>query len=179
LLGVIAEKDLLLARAADKDSFYIGDNPVVLNNRLDFGAYGNIGLAVKGIEIYLPLSSDLLLCAFCPSILSEQFRNNTIMRNNIRTELQRNAVAGRITFKQMGEKVKEMERSYERFDRIRENFIEGRPIESTVENMRYYNSLQLQWSSRYVIDNRGDFRLGKKYISEFPEFKFGRKVSFG
>jgi len=42
-------------------SFYLGDNPVLaLNNTRDFGPYGNIGLAVPGIEIYLPLTSDLL-----------------------------------------------------------------------------------------------------------------------
>lgn len=100
---VIGGKDMLLARPAENDSFYIGDNPVVLSNRLDFGPYGNIGLGVKGIEIYLPLSSNLLLCAFCPSILSEQFQSNTIMRNKIRGELQGRAVAGQITFKQLSE----------------------------------------------------------------------------
>ena len=49
---------------------------------------------------------------------------------------------------------------------------------SNPENMKYYNSLQLQWSRRYIIDKRADFKLAKKYISEFPQFKFGRKISF-
>lgn len=44
------------------------DNPVVMKNSNDFGAYGNLGLAVRGIKIYLPLSSTLMLTMYCPSI---------------------------------------------------------------------------------------------------------------
>lgn len=175
---VIAEKDILLAQPSQNSSFYIGDNPVVLSNRLDFGPYGNIGLAVKGIEIYLPLSSDLLLCAFCPSILSEQFQSNAVTRYKIRSELQRRAVAGQITFKQLTEQTAKIDGLCSHFDKMKDDFVNGRPIDSNPDNMKYYNSLQSQWARRYLIDKRGDFKLAKKYISEFPQFKFGRKIAF-
>ena len=49
--------------------FLIGDSPVVLNNMLNQHSFkSTIGLAVPGIEIYLPISSTLTVGFFCPTI---------------------------------------------------------------------------------------------------------------
>ena len=49
--------------------FLIGDSPVALNNILNQHSFkSTTGLAVPGIEIYLPLSSTLTLGFFCPTI---------------------------------------------------------------------------------------------------------------
>jgi len=45
-----------LAKATKTHPFMIGDNPVALQNHIDMEPYGNLGLGVKGIEIYFPLS---------------------------------------------------------------------------------------------------------------------------
>jgi hypothetical protein len=58
--AIIAGKDFVLAEPAEGRTFYLGDNPVVMANSRDFGPYGNLGLAVLGIEIYMPLAADLL-----------------------------------------------------------------------------------------------------------------------
>lgn len=50
---------------------YTSDNPITLHNENDYGFRGNIGLAVKGIQIYIPLSSTLCLGLLCPSIGDE------------------------------------------------------------------------------------------------------------
>jgi hypothetical protein len=50
-----------------QDDVYISDNPVVMHNPRTFGPYGNIGIAVPGIEIYFPLSPEVVLAYFCPS----------------------------------------------------------------------------------------------------------------
>src|SRR5437867_1963888 len=55
---IIALREFRLAEAAPGRGFYLGDNPVCLHNARTFGPYGNLGLAVPGIEIYLPLSSN-------------------------------------------------------------------------------------------------------------------------
>jgi hypothetical protein len=57
-------KDLALLSSRDLPLF-ISDNPVVKENHLPFGDFG---LASPGIEIYLPISSELALAFFCPSI---------------------------------------------------------------------------------------------------------------
>jgi hypothetical protein len=57
---IIGTKDFLLAEPAEGRSFYLGDNPVCLNNMHKTDPYGNLGLGVTGIEIYMPLASNLL-----------------------------------------------------------------------------------------------------------------------
>lgn len=56
------DKDWVLLRGSRANPFYISDNPVALQNMRDSGPRGNLGLGVPGIEIYLPLSSTLLIC---------------------------------------------------------------------------------------------------------------------
>lgn len=57
---------VLLATMPDHP-FVIGDNPVALHNTRSFPLGGNLGLAVPGIEIYLPLSPTRALCFMCPT----------------------------------------------------------------------------------------------------------------
>jgi hypothetical protein len=95
---IISQKVIFLSRAAPKRTFYVSDNPVALNNRLNLGPYGNLGLAVKGIEIYLPLSANLIQCAFCPSIFMDVSQRITVSRNQLRAKAQDLAVRGHITF---------------------------------------------------------------------------------
>ncbi len=46
----------------------LSDHPLGMHNQIDHSPYGSIGLAVKGIEMYLPLSPTLTLAMFCPSV---------------------------------------------------------------------------------------------------------------
>ncbi|MDV5280161.1 DUF4238 domain-containing protein [Leclercia adecarboxylata] len=50
----LLKKDWYLLETSPERPFYVSDNPVVLKNSNDFGPYGNLGLAVRGIQIYLP-----------------------------------------------------------------------------------------------------------------------------
>ena len=61
-------KNMFLIDVLDED-LYISDCPVVFNNQNDFRPWGNIGLLVRGIEIYLPLSSHIILAYHCKSLL--------------------------------------------------------------------------------------------------------------
>jgi Protein of unknown function (DUF4238) len=65
------EKTWFLAGTTPSQPFWLGDNPIALQNTIDMSPYGNLGLAVKGIEIYFPLSSTRALAMWCWS-LSEQ-----------------------------------------------------------------------------------------------------------
>ncbi|KKN08125.1 hypothetical protein LCGC14_1060000 [marine sediment metagenome] len=59
-------KKWILLEAPDDYSFWIGDNPVVWSNSVDMGPYGNLGLAVFGVELYMPLSPKYSLLLMCP-----------------------------------------------------------------------------------------------------------------
>jgi hypothetical protein len=62
--GPFREKDLVLI-TSEEESFLIGDNPVVVNNSFP---YGDLGLSSPGVEIYLPISRDLVVGFYCRSI---------------------------------------------------------------------------------------------------------------
>jgi hypothetical protein len=59
-----ANKDVLVIAPTGK-SFMIGDNPVV---RFNSFPYGDLGLSSPGVEIYFPISSDLTVGFYCPTI---------------------------------------------------------------------------------------------------------------
>lgn len=65
---LLLDKLWMLARTDAASGFYISDNPVTLHNSRRFGPLGNLGLAVPGIEIYLPLSADLCLGMYCRTL---------------------------------------------------------------------------------------------------------------
>jgi hypothetical protein len=70
-------KDWVLFKAPSDTTYYISDNPVTLQNLIDYGPRGNLGLAVKGIEIYFPLSKHYSLGMICRSyqeIIDENFK---------------------------------------------------------------------------------------------------------
>lgn len=70
LLPHILHKAWILLSVAPGTTFWIGDHPVVLANNINpgDGIRGTLGFAVRGIEVYLPISSELTLGWLCPSI---------------------------------------------------------------------------------------------------------------
>src|SRR5208283_3568826 len=142
---VIGKKDIFLVRAAQGRTFYIGDNPVVRHNSLDFGPYGNLGFDQKGMQIHLPLSAELTLCAYCPSIISAGIEENRQLMNRYRAELQAKAVQGLLTFREVSDKLKQMKDTCAAFELMNERLTKGLPIESNDCNVDFYNSLQLHW----------------------------------
>lgn len=67
IISGFTSKFIVLMEAPKGNKYYISDNPLTLQNENDFGPYGNLGLKVLGIEIYLPLSPYLTLAFLCPS----------------------------------------------------------------------------------------------------------------
>ena len=82
----IASEDMLLLSAPEGRSLYLADNPFCLHNSEPLHPLSsNLGLAVQGIEIYLPLTADLMLAAWCPSLL-ERMRLSVKGSTQIGTE---------------------------------------------------------------------------------------------
>lgn len=125
------------------NEFWISDNPVVLHNELVHdGLYGNIGFAVPGIEIYLPLSPSIILGFLDPKAFyyfeNEYQKNYSTLKRNCLFSLQNyvNSIRRKI------------------------------PIESTSENIEYYNSLQLMYSENKVFSNNFNFDFADRIMTE-------------
>ena len=64
----LLDKAWILYGTTGRNHFHIGDNPVVMDNsQVENELISNIGLAVRGIEIYLPISESLCLGFLCRS----------------------------------------------------------------------------------------------------------------
>jgi hypothetical protein len=61
------DKAWLLFKTSKSQPHYISDNPITLQNMNDFRPFGNLGLSVRGIEIYFPISDTLSLGLYCRS----------------------------------------------------------------------------------------------------------------
>jgi hypothetical protein len=176
---IIALKDFRLAEAAPGRSFYLGDNPVCLHNARTFGPRGSLGLTVPGIEIYLPLSSSLMLCAWCPSIMEGIRKNNDDSKQKVTAQLLKHLMAGRISAATMKTEMDSMRETWKRITAFIDAATLGMPMSSDTENMDFYNSLQTANSFRYVVCQQSDFDLARRHNKEFPHLRKGRKITLG
>lgn len=140
--------------------FYISDSPITLHNELDHGLYGNIGLGVKGIEIYFPLSSTLSLGLLCPSI-GEEFQKGY---DNIKF-LDKNLPG-------MADAIMKKSKTARAFC---EGLRNGTAIQLVKDNVTMMNSLQVMYSSRFVYCEDDGFNLIKQMISDNDKFRTGLK----
>jgi hypothetical protein len=142
----------------------------------NFELYGNIGLAVTGIEIYMPLASNLLLCAWCPSLLAN-LRSD--YEKGVREKQMKaigHVLAGEMTAQQMKEGMERFEEMAQPTASLLAAAAEGRPVSSDAANMDYYNSMQTAFASRYIVCQQADFALARRFCRENPDAKHGRRM---
>lgn len=165
---IIAQKDFLLLNAAEGRSFYLADNPVALHNdEPKDSIFGNIGLAVRGIQIHLPLSSDLMLCAWCPSILEGIRRSRADQERALSSIILSPRMMGAIRSRaELDRNLAEMRKARERMRGWLQHFEDGTPMPSNSDNMDFYNTMQVGYAREFIVCRRGDFSLAKRYVQE-------------
>ena len=78
--NALLSKEWALLETSHRHPFWIGDHPLAMFNHIDSGPRGNIGVAAQGIEIHLPLSPDLQLCLYCPTLVAELRQARGVIR---------------------------------------------------------------------------------------------------
>lgn len=147
--GYFANKVWVLIATNTKPYFLIGDNPIGMQNMNDMSPYGNIGLAVRGIEIYFPISPSRALAMWCPSLLS------------LFQEAANRSGAGSVA------------RS------VLSSVTNGKPLMYDHENMMNFNSIQICHAERFVFSVDGDFTLVRRMISDNEKFRRGPRMKVG
>ena len=140
---------------SDSD-LYISDNPISMQNNLKERSEfrGNIGLDVKGIEIYFPISSREVITLICEKFFHEI--ENTYMKDPAGTDRSSNY-------------------------RIRNfvNYIRRRiPTELHKETVLNYNSLQVIYAERYIISENENFELIEDMLKN-PKLRIGPRTKVG
>ena len=163
---IIAQKEFFLMTAPHGSTLYLGDHPVVMHNdEKRHGPFGNLGLGVPYIQIYLPLAGNVLLCAYDRAVLGQLMMNRA---DGLR-EIQSNALdrlrCGLITAQQMKaflHTAESLDITTPLVDAIRA----GDAIPMTEQNVQHYNSLQAFQAHRFLIDPNGDFEVARQMCGE-------------
>lgn len=154
-------KAWLLIATTHKEPFIIGDNPLGLQNTIDMSPYGNLGLAVKGIEIYLPLSPTRALAMWCQSLRQTILSSaDTLRRLRIAAP---HVVAEKI-------------RDPEGIERLERALTDGTPLRYSSENVRNFNSLQVRHAERFVFSCSSDFALPQEMVNAHPAMRTGMRM---
>jgi len=148
----LLNKNLILYETDRNAPFCCSDDPVAMTNTINpgDGLRGTIGLAVPGIEIHLPISSEFSLAYTCPTI-GAAFE---AMQQNYRSH-------GGLFLE-------------EAFCYLRARDF-GLSMKLQPENVRFHNSLQIINAERFVIASRNDFADAADIVVGDPKVRTGRR----
>jgi hypothetical protein len=152
LAPLLMSKSLVLGQADPADHFYISDNPVAMHNMRKGDLFGNIGLAVPGIEITLPISSSLVLWWICPTY-EKLFRATSA---DIDERWSRSTLEERMRMWVRREKNRMFLRAVD----------EGTPLPWSVDNALHTNSQQVIHAERFIFSSKNDFALARDMIEK-------------
>ncbi|EPS9373001.1 DUF4238 domain-containing protein [Escherichia coli] len=160
-IGHLLKKNWYLFETTPEHPFYISDNPVVLQNSNDFGPYGNLGLALRGIEIYLPLSSTIMLAMYCPSIREQMLRRKQELERLI-------AHAPQLIPAHM--------RPFEMLEHVK-GFTDFLLRALSHEHVIRYNALQVAFSEQYLFCENNDFSLVQRMLADDERYQSGPRFT--
>ena len=173
----IAAKDLLLMSAPAGRSFYLADNPVSLHNSEPAPSMmGNVGLAMRGAEIYLPLSADLMLAAWCPTIVERVRTERDRQQKQAKSDLLGLLMRGQIKTEQMQQKLAILGNIHHPVKDLLAGFDAGLPVAVDESDMDFSNSLQVGYARDFIICKAGDFELARRFVKEFPNMSSRRST---
>lgn len=152
------DKAWFLAKTTNNNPFITSDNPISLQNHIDMGPYGNLGLAVRGIEIYLPLSSTRALAMWCPSLATQIVEAAETIRR-----LPRSVLAAHL-------------KNPEGILAIDSAIRSGSALVYEPQHVMNFNSLQVGRSERYLFSAKNDFSLADRMIGEHPHLRAGQRL---
>ncbi len=173
---LLGAKAMGLFVATGEQRFIIGDTPVVLKNDRNHGPYGNIGLAVPGIQIYLPVSPELALGFWCPTLLAE-FVNG--LEEGRRTERAASGFALLSSPPQRAEaqtQLDKLRKSITDLEQIQSGFLTGSLMPASDDNVIHLNSLQVMYAEPWVFSASANFELPKRMINDNPKHRAGLRM---
>jgi hypothetical protein len=152
---------------------YISDNPMVMHNSKQYGPYGNIGLAVPRIEIYYPLSHELVLAYMCPLTMKETEEKHRASDSKVNSLFSRKFLSPRGLSMADRSKIEGYRAEIQRAKNYYAMIKNERMVPINPENLLFLNSLQVSSSFRYLACRTHDFAFALKALSERPHWKEG------
>lgn len=158
---LIAKKDWVLLKAKQYSPYLMGDNPLTRHNDSDDSLRGNLGLKSRGIQLYFPLSPDLALAIWCPS-LHQALRDYSKRLEKLSVNSPDLVQSHVVTWKNSLDTIEAIQN--------------GTPLVGNADNIEHFNSLQVASSERFVFSANGDFSLVEDMIRDNPELRYGHRL---
>lgn len=153
------DKDWVLFETDPGSPYLIGDHPLVMHNDLKSDLRCNVGLNVKGIEIYFPISPRLTLGMLCPSI-GERLLDGLTK-----------------TTTQTAHPCATLEDDPSPPARLIKAMLTGTPFDAGTEGAAFFNALQIANAERFVFSSDGNFCLLKDMLNRDPTLVRGRRMT--
>lgn len=161
-----ADKEFFLMLAPPGSGFYLGDHPVVLHSdEKREGLMQGLGIGVPYIQIYLPISSDVLLCAYCPAVLGQLMKGEDKAMRETQGLLLRSLLDGKVDAAGMRHQI-EVAKSMDTTTPLIEKISTGEPVSVGREQVQCYNSLQAFQAHRFVVDPDGCFTVAREIMAD-------------
>ncbi|HCQ3165251.1 TPA: DUF4238 domain-containing protein, partial [Escherichia coli] len=113
-------------------------------------------------QIYLPLSSTLMLAMYCPSIREQMVRQKQHLQHLL-------ARAPHLIPRHI--------RPFERLEHIR-RYTDYLLMPLTPEHVTHYNSLQVEFAEQYVFCGEKDFSLVERMLADSERYRTGPRFTF-
>lgn len=153
--SIILSKEWLLFETTPDRPFYISDNPVTMYNEKEFTDRSNTGIALPGIQIYLPLSTTLVLAMVCPS-LNDKLRE------------ERELIYKYIVSHRGGEQ----SNVFQRLSFLKD-ILDNRLVSIEDWRLNHLNNLQVWRAEQFIFSSIEDFERVKNLIDDCPELVDG------
>jgi Protein of unknown function (DUF4238) len=159
-IPTIMAKTWVLHTIPEPMRIHISDNPVAMHNVKDLRPFGNLGLAVEGVEVYLPLSASRCLAMYCPTVMEEH-----------RARLRRYATLSRDT-----PLPPRLEEGRAKADAWLSALQSGTPVAMTSAGIELVNALQVWNAERFVYGSTDDFAMAREMIAGNEELRKGPRL---
>lgn len=172
----IQKRHWILMKIEYDDIFYLGDQPVALQDTEHPEKAQSLGFDIKGVEAFLPLTPKHALYMPCLStsheIISGYETGLQLQQKIEHAQLNRQELHG-----VDDNFVKEIARLINNPRQFTEAALLGNPLVCIPENVENLNYLQCAWASRHVFSNRKDFSFARHVFSKTPQYRATMQTS--
>ena len=167
LAGLLDVRKWALMVTSERNPFYLGDNPVVLQKTEHPGEAGELGFDMAGVEAFIPLSPVCALYMICP-------RHGREIVDGYRNALRINvaALAGiELEDFDVSSALPIARRVLGSTQPIYQAITHGSALAADDKNVENLNYLQCAWASSGIYSNFSDFAFAQRVFRENPQYR--------